>query len=84
MTTTTMTIRLPESVLKKLAELAHSTDRSKSYLAAKAIEEFIEAHEWQIQQIEEAVREADRPDAIFHDHEAVARRVRKLAKARVS
>jgi len=79
-----MTIRLPESVLKKLAKLAHSTDRSKSYLAAKAIEEFVEAHEWQIQQIEEAVREAERPDATFHDHATVARRIKKLAKARVS
>lgn len=82
MTTTTMTIRLPENVLNKLVELAHSTDRSKSYLAAKAIEEFVEAHEWQIQQIEEAVREADKPDAIFHDYAAVARRMKRLAKGR--
>jgi predicted transcriptional regulator len=84
MTTTTMTIRLPENVLKKLVELAHSTDRSKSYLAAKAIEEFVEAHEWQIQQIEEAVREADKPDAVFHAHATVARRMKKLAKGRAS
>lgn len=83
MPTSTMTIRLPVETLNRLAELARSTERSKSYLATKAIEEFVTAHEWQIHAIEEAVREADSPDAFFHDHsEVVARMKKKIGAAR--
>lgn len=81
MPTTTMTIRLPIEILNKLAEMARSTDRSKSYLATKAIEEFVTAQEWQIKAIEEAVREADAPDAVFHDHSDVVARMKKKISA---
>ncbi|NLI78951.1 MAG: ribbon-helix-helix protein, CopG family [Candidatus Riflebacteria bacterium] len=78
--TSTMTIRLPVDILNRLAELARSTDRSKSYLATKAIEEYVVAQEWQIKAIEEAIREAEAPGAVFHDHaDVVARMRRKIA-----
>lgn len=81
--TGTMTIRLSENTLSRLADLARSTERSKSYLATKAIEEFIAAQEWQIKAIEEAVEEADSPDAVFHDHaDVVTRMKRKISAAR--
>lgn len=81
--TSTMTIRLPVDTLNRLAELARSTDRSKSYLATKAIEEFVTSQEWQIKAIEEAVREADTPKAVFHDHaDVVARMKKKVSAAR--
>ena len=78
-----MTIRLPIETLTRLADLARSTDRSKSYLATKAIEEFVTSQEWQIKAIEKAVREADAPDAVFHDHaDVVARMKKKISAAR--
>ena len=81
--TGTMTIRLPIETLNKLLELARSTDRSKSYLATKAIEEFIATQEWQIKAIEGAVREANAPDTVFHDHaDVVARMKKKISAAR--
>jgi predicted transcriptional regulator len=78
-----MTIRLSVDILNRLAELARSTERSKSYLATKAIEEFIAAQEWQIKAIEESVREADTPGAVFHDHaDVVSRMQKKIRSAR--
>ncbi|MBF0502781.1 MAG: CopG family transcriptional regulator [Candidatus Riflebacteria bacterium] len=79
--TTTMTIRLPVTVLNRLDEIAHSTDRTKSYLATKAIEKFIAAQEWQVQAIEDAVRAADAPDAEFHDHVDVTSGMKKKIAA---
>jgi RHH-type transcriptional regulator, rel operon repressor / antitoxin RelB len=61
--TETVTIRLPSEVKDKLASLAISTNRSKSWLAAQAIAAYVEDQAWQIQQIEEAVALADSDNA---------------------
>jgi RHH-type transcriptional regulator, rel operon repressor / antitoxin RelB len=61
--TETVTIRLPAEVKGKLAALAASTNRSKSWLAAQAIATYVEEQSWQIQQIEEAVALADSEQA---------------------
>ena len=42
--------------------LAHSTKRSKSFLAAQAISAYVEREDWQISEIEKAVKEADTRD----------------------
>lgn len=73
--TSTMTIRLPKTIKDKLEHLAEATERSKAYLAAKAIKEFVATQEWQIQAIQEAVKEADSPHAIFFEHEAVEKKM---------
>jgi RHH-type transcriptional regulator, rel operon repressor / antitoxin RelB len=59
---TTMTIRLNEETKDQLDRLAEATKRSKSFLAAEAIREYIEANEWQIQEIKSALAEADAGD----------------------
>ena len=56
---TTMTIRLDDDLKKQLDRLAAVTQRSKSFLAAEAIREFIELNEWQVQEIQQAIKEAD-------------------------
>ena len=56
---TTMTVRLDDEVKDRLDRLATSTHRSKSFLAAEAIREFVENNEWQITEIEAALAEAD-------------------------
>lgn len=71
-----MTIRLPETIKKKLKDLAQATERSKAYLAAKAIEEFVATQEWQIQAIQAAVKEADSPQAKFVEHEVVVKKMK--------
>jgi len=56
---TTMTIRIDEDVKNQLGRLAESSKRSKSFLAAEAIKTYIELNEWQMQEIEAALVEAD-------------------------
>jgi predicted transcriptional regulator len=74
--TSTMTIRLPEALKNKLEYLAAATERTKAYLAAKAIEEFVATQEWQIQAIQAAVKEADSPHARFIEHESVIKKIK--------
>jgi predicted transcriptional regulator len=59
---TTMTIRLDAELKVRLDQLAATTHRSKSFLAAEAIRELVEQNEWQIQEIQSAIREADAGD----------------------
>ena len=59
---TTMTIRIEPELKQRLDQLAEATHRSKSFLAAEAIRDFIELNEWQIQEIKDAVKEADNGD----------------------
>jgi len=67
---TTMTIRLEDEVKDRLDRLAASTQRSKSFLAAEAIREFVEHNEWQIAEIHAALQEADAGDFAGDDEVA--------------
>jgi len=54
------TIRLPDNVAKKLDALASKMDRSRSYVAAQAIEDFVTREAWQLTDIEAGLREAEK------------------------
>ncbi len=58
--TAAFTIRLDDQMLAKLDALATDTDRSRSWLAAKAIEDYLERNAWQIARIKDGIAEADR------------------------
>ena len=58
----TMTLRLDDDLNQRLDRVSKATRRTKSFLAAKAIREFVDLNEWQIGEIEEAVAEADREE----------------------
>ncbi|MDQ1390686.1 MAG: hypothetical protein QOF56_4140 [Acidobacteriaceae bacterium] len=60
--TTTMTIRLESAVKDRLERLSEATRRTKSFLAAEAIREYVETNEWQIQEIRSAIAEANAGD----------------------
>jgi predicted transcriptional regulator len=57
--TNVLTLRLDSKLKKKLDKLAKATERSRSFLAAEAIREFVALNEWQIEQIKKAVEQAD-------------------------
>ena len=59
---TTMTVRLEPDLKQRLDRLAEATQRSKSFLAAQAIRDFVDVNEWQVQEIRSAIVEADRGD----------------------
>ncbi len=54
-----ISVRVPTSIAQRLENLAISVERSKSYLAAEAIEEYLDIHEWQIQAIQDGLKEID-------------------------
>jgi len=57
-----MTIRLDDELKEQLERLAAATRRSKSFIATEAIREFIELNEWQVNEIQQALEEADASD----------------------
>ena len=60
MKTATVSTKLDPEVAIKLDLLAKATARSKSYLAAEAIEAYVEEQTWQIEAIREGIKEADK------------------------
>jgi RHH-type rel operon transcriptional repressor/antitoxin RelB len=72
---TTMTLRLEDEVKDRLDKLAEATQRSKSFLAAEAIREFVENNEWQIRETKAALKEAQAGD--FASDEDVAALAKK-------
>ena len=59
---TTLTVRLEEDVKDRLDVLAEATHRSKSFLAAEATRAYVENIEWQVGEIQAALKEADAGD----------------------
>ena len=75
---TTMTLRLEDDIKKRLEALAEATQRSKSFLAAEAVRDYVELNEWQLQETRQALAEADAGD--FASAEDVAALAAKWGK----
>ncbi len=60
MRSTTFTVRVDPAVKKRLERLAKSTGRSRSFLAAEAINEYLDVNEWQVAGIRRAIASLDR------------------------
>ena len=79
--TAAFTIRLDDEVLAKLDALAADTDRSRNWIAAKAIEDYVALNAWQIARIKEGIAEADRGEfATDEEVEAVFRKYKAVAE----
>ena len=72
------TVRVKDDVADKLDQLAEKMDRSRSYLTAQAIEDYIERETWQLAEIEAGLAEADRGE--FASEADLARVVGKYVK----
>jgi len=57
-----LTLRLNAKLKNQLDRLSKAMNRSRSFVAAQAIEEFVSLNEWQIAEIKKAIGEADRSD----------------------
>ena len=66
MASTTFTVRVQPQVKKRLQKLAKSTGRSRSYLAAEALTEYLDVNEWQIAGIKQAITSLDRGAGVSH------------------
>jgi predicted transcriptional regulator len=60
--------RVTAEVADRLNALAKSTHRSKSFLAAQAIEEFLNVQEWQVEAVKEGIAAAKKGDVKSHEH----------------
>ena len=59
---TTITVRIDSDMKVRLERLADATQRSKSFLAAEAIRDFVDINEWQISEVHAALKEANADD----------------------
>jgi RHH-type transcriptional regulator, rel operon repressor / antitoxin RelB len=66
MRSTTFTVRVDQSVKKRLEKLAENTGRSRSYLAAEAINEYLDVNEWQVAGIKRAIASLERGEGVAH------------------
>ncbi len=56
----TVTARVSEETASRLEALAKTTNRSKSFLVANALERFLEEQAWQITRTVESLEQADK------------------------
>jgi predicted transcriptional regulator len=79
MSMTAFTVRVPDETANRLDQLAEKLDRSRSYVAAQAIEDFVAREEWQLAEIEAGLAEAECGD--FASDRDVAAVVVKYVKS---
>ena len=60
MRSTTLMVRVDSAAKKRLERLAKSTGRSRSLLAAEAINQYLDVNEWQVAGVEQAIASLDR------------------------
>lgn len=68
----TLSVRLPSEARDQLEGLAHATGRTKSFLAAEAIEYYLAIQAWQIEAIEKSLKKANSKDATFFSHQEIS------------
>jgi RHH-type transcriptional regulator, rel operon repressor / antitoxin RelB len=74
-----LTLRLDPKLRKQLDRLAEATKRSRSFLAAEALREYVALNEWQIEEIKKGLREAELGD--FASDKEVQRSLKKWARS---
>jgi RHH-type rel operon transcriptional repressor/antitoxin RelB len=67
MNTDTVSVRLARTTKARLQQLAKSAGRSRAFLAAEAIEEYLDINEWQVAGILGAIASLDRGKGIPHE-----------------
>jgi RHH-type transcriptional regulator, rel operon repressor / antitoxin RelB len=55
-------LRLDAKLKNQLDRLSKTMSRSRSFVAAQSIQEFVTLNDWQIGEIKKAIAEADRDD----------------------
>jgi RHH-type transcriptional regulator, rel operon repressor / antitoxin RelB len=67
MNTDTFSVRLDRATKARLQKLAKSTGRSRAFLAAEAIEEYLDINEWQVAGIALAIASLERGKGVPHE-----------------
>ena len=80
--TTTMTVRVPAALKNRFDKLAEATDRSSSWLAARALRTYVEEQEWQLATIRRGDKDFQAGKVV--SHEATTRWLRSWGTKRES
>lgn len=67
MASTVLSVRVPEELKEQLDYLSRSTKRSRAYLAAKALGDYVRKNAWRAKELHEAIKEADKGVFVSHD-----------------
>jgi len=73
-----LTLRLDAKLKRRLDRLSKAMSRSRSFVAAEAIREYVALNDWQIEEIKKGIAEADRGQ--FASQQEVERVVKKWTR----
>jgi RHH-type rel operon transcriptional repressor/antitoxin RelB len=73
-----LTLRLDAKLKEQLDRISKATQRSRSYVAAEAIREYVALNQWQIEEIKKAIDEADCGE--FVSQQEVQRTIKKWTR----
>ena len=62
-----VTVRIDSTLNRRLEALARATKRSKSYLAAEALQSYVESEAQFVAAIEEGLRDIEADNVVNHD-----------------
>lgn len=68
----TLSVRVPSKARDQLENLANATGRTKSFLAAEAIEYYLATQSWQVKAIEKSIKKANSKKTKFIKHQKVS------------
>ena len=74
-----LTLRLDSKLKEQLDRLSKATQRSRSFVAAEAIREYVALNQWQIGEIQKAIEEADRGE--FASPQETRRTIKKWTRS---
>lgn len=77
----TLSVRIAPETRDQLEQLSDATGRTKSFLAAEAIENYLETQTWQINAIKKAVTKANSKNAHFVEHHEIKEWVKSWSNA---
>ncbi len=71
------TVRLSDELVEALDQLADRTERSRSWLVTRAVEQYVALNAWQLSKIEAGIAAADHGE--FAGDDEVARAIAKFS-----
>jgi RHH-type transcriptional regulator, rel operon repressor / antitoxin RelB len=64
---TVLSVRVPEALKEQLDYLSRATKRSRAYLAAEALDDYVKRNAWRAKELHDALEEAGRGAFISHE-----------------
>jgi len=67
----TVSVRLEDNILKQLDMMAKAADRSRAWLLAQAVKQYVEHEAWQVEAIQRALDKLECGKGRFAEHDEV-------------